>query len=283
MRTALLLLVTAFGGGVFAYEPIPARSYTKPTADGRHLLVMIVPKGVRNIPNDELRAKYGQSGLYPIDAPTRPRWTCDWYVQYESGVVASNDGEYAVRVPDRKRNWRQIVDSKYRIPPRPPGVANLAAAIVYRNGQLHRTVTLGELFDCSMFTNADCDGGPECSIDRYSDSTGRVTIRTAAGGVVLKRTIDFRTGDIFLPGIGEPSAADTLEPGNPAVRPPGDRPGELGPTSSRSRLPQVILTGLVVVIATTLAFLTLAFVLIRGQPGNTPLGPRAECPPSQVR
>lgn len=267
MRIPLAAFITFIGcGSLLAFEPVPARSYTKPTADGRHLLVMLVPRSIRDVPNDELRTKYGQSGFYPVDALKRPLWTCDWYVQFESGVMPTNDGEFVVRVPDRKRNWRQIVDGKYRVPPRPPGIEKLAAAIVYRNGQLHRTVALDELFDCSKFTNADCDGGPECALDRFSDSTNRVTIRTTANGVVMKRTIDFRTGEVFAVGAGDIS--DEAASNSFKVRPPTDPDGVTDRprlSTERSRLVRVILAGVVVVIATTLAFLTLAFVLIRGQ------------------
>ena len=268
MRSRICTLLLFFGcGPLLAFEPVPARSYTKATADGRHLLVMLVPRSIRGLPNDELRAKYGRSGLYPTNAPNHPRWTCDWYVQYESGVMPTNDGEFVVRVPDRKRNWRQVVDGKYRVPPRPPGVEKLAAVIVYRNGQLQRTVALDELFDCPKFTNADCDGGPECAIDRFSDTAHRVTIRTTANGEVMKRTIDFHTGEIFPVGSGEIS--DVAASNSFKLRPPTDPDGDADRSHSqpvRSRSTRIILAGVVVVIAGTLAFLTLAFVLIRGQP-----------------
>ena len=280
MRFSLASVLTLHVCGVLiAFEPVPARSYTKPTADGRHALVMLVPRSIRDVPNDELRARYGQPGFYRTDDPKRPVWICDWYVQYESGVVTTNDGEFVVRVPDRKRNWRQIVDGRYRVPPRPPGVEKWAAAVVYRNGQLQRTVALGELFDCSKFTASDCDGGPECGIDRFSEATKRVTIRTTAGGVVMKRTMNFQTGEIAPVGADD-LASDSDTPSAQLKRPAptGSETSHDRPRAERRRWVQVVLAGVVVVTAGTVAFLTLAFVLIRGQPVTT-----ANLPPPMAR
>ncbi len=261
----LALAFITFTSTAFGYEPPVARSYAKPTADGRHVLVMLVPKSIRNVPDDDLRKKYGKSGLYPADDPAHPVWTCDWYAQFEASVGVSNDGVYAVRVVERKRNWRQITDPKYRVPPRPPGVDEWPAVVVHKNGEPARTFALRELFDCDRFTPADCDGGPECSITAFLDAGGRVTVRTTAGGAEQKRTLDFRTGEVFPVGTGELAelreASDTED--RAKMRPRGERPlSAAGPERSVLR---VMAIGVGVVAACTAAFLALAAVLVRGQ------------------
>lgn len=265
MRTLTVLACIALSTPAPGYEPPVARSYTKPTADGRHLLVMLVPKSIRPGPDDDLQKRYGKSGLYPADDPARPLWACDWYAQYENSVAASNDGVYAVRVIERKRNWRQITDPKYRVPPRPPGVGEWAAVVVHKNGEPARTFALRELFDCDRFTPADCDGGPECSLTAFLDAAGRVTVRTTAGGVEQKRTLDFRTGEVFPVGTGEVAGQGESADGNDRakMRPPGDRPlPKAEPERSALR---VMAIGVGVVAACTAAFLALAAVLVRGQ------------------
>jgi hypothetical protein len=248
------------GTAVFALETMPARSYTKLTADGRHRLVMIVPKAVRDHSQDPVRAEFDRSGLYPLNSH-QPCWTCEWFAHYESGVITANDGEFVVRVPDRKRNWRQYTGGPIRIPPRPPGIEQLAAIIVYQNGVRTRTYRLAELFDCTRFTALDCDGGPECTIERFSNATGRVTIRTTADGTMMKRTLDYRTGEIFPHNT--PDA-----PEDPAVVLAAvvEQPEVVQPNLVRThRTARLILMGIVVVAGSTLAFLTLGFILIRGQ------------------
>lgn len=264
MRYALgMTLAVTVGAVGFAYEAIPARSFTKPTGDGKHLFVMIVPKAVRDIPNDDLRAKYGKSGLYPKDDPTAPVWACEWYTQYESAVAVSNDAAFVVRVPDRKINWQQRAGGSYRIPKRPPGVEGLAAVTVYQSGKPLRTFTLRELFDCSQFTDADCDGGPVCEIDSFRDAAGRVTIRTVSGGKPQTRTIHFRTGEILPVGTSDlpPEVTDPA-----GKRPPPteatDRPA---PAEPKRQWAHVALIGVIVVVGCSTAFAALAVTLVRGQ------------------
>jgi hypothetical protein len=257
--TPVFFLVALSAGFVAAFEPPVARSYTKPTADGKHLLVMLVPADVRVVPADDLRKKYGKSGLYTAGDPTKPRWTADWYVQFDTGVQPSNDGAFAVRVPDRRRNWRQVADPKYRVPPKPAGFADWAAVIVYKDGQPLRTHPLKELFDCSKFTDAECDGGPVCEIEAFADAAGLVAVRTTVGGVTLSRIVNFRTGEVMPAGF--------VIPTEPGEKPPSDAtppPADELPTASRSWV-RVAAIGAGVVGLCATAFVALAVALLRGQ------------------
>lgn len=267
MRLVLGGIAVLLAGGLAGgFDPPPARSYTKPTPDGRHVLVMLVPKAVRDGADDDLRKKYGQAGLYVAGDPTRPRWTGDWYVQFDSGVQPSNDAVFAVRVPDRRRNWRQITGPKYRVPAKPAGFPDWAALIVYQNGEPARTHRLKDLFDCSAFTDADCDGGPVCEIDAFADAAGLVTVRTTAGGVTLRRTVHFRTGEVLPAGTAVPNeSAGTGEALECRV---GEDERTVPSVPERSWV-RVTLIGAGVVGTGTAAFLALAVALLRGQRGQT--------------
>ncbi|HEX8597124.1 MAG TPA: hypothetical protein VF952_01245 [Chloroflexia bacterium] len=102
LLAALLALASLFfAGAAWADSPAPAHDYTVVTEDGQYILVMIADnaKGAYNqrgypMPDETIRAKYSQAGLYKNDGSTTPVWTIDWY---SFGVELSSDGQHLVQ------------------------------------------------------------------------------------------------------------------------------------------------------------------------------------------
>ncbi|HJZ56195.1 MAG TPA: hypothetical protein VKE74_14610 [Gemmataceae bacterium] len=88
----------------FADKSGPPTTYTKASADGQYIFVMISPNEVDaelKLYNDEaakkvraIRAMYTRSGLYKNDGSKEPLWTVDWYA---AGVLVPSDGVHLVR------------------------------------------------------------------------------------------------------------------------------------------------------------------------------------------
>jgi hypothetical protein len=230
-----LLLCTAPALG---YSAAPPHSFAKPTANGKFVLVMLhdwerpAEKG--------LNAKYGRSGLYPIDDPTKPVWTCDWRADWERNVFASDDGTFAVRVPDHDPGLRRWVLSYQKsIPEKPAGWEDGPVLFVYKDGKPSRTITLREAFGTSRFTDRDCFMGPIVAIESFADD--RAVITTEADERKRTAAVAFRTGEVNAGGGSG-----------------GRLSGESGSASGRNWV-RVLLVGLTVVTACAGAFAVLLF------------------------
>lgn len=254
MRVVLVLIAVVVTAPAFAYDAPPVQSFAKPTADGKHVLVMLHPfeRGV----GIGLNKKYARSGLYPVADPTTPVWTCDWSASDRSYVFASDDGIYAVRVPDSDPGLRRwLLSTERPIPPKPAGWEDAPALLVYRNGRPVRTLALRDVFDCSEFTDRDCFMGPVVRIEEFRDDAGRVTITAEADGRKQTATVSFRTGAV-TERTGTPRL-DVLEC-------PVTGPGESGWGWGRA-----MLIGLIVVGAGTAAFVGLAVLLVQSRRAGT--------------
>jgi hypothetical protein len=254
MRGVLVLSGVLIAAPAFAYEAVPVMSYAKPTANGKYVLVMLHPfEGARK----ELKEKYGRSGLYSADDPTKPIWTCDWAADREYKVFASNDGVFAVRTPDGDpgyRHWR-LMDEERPIPPKPAGWENTPALHIYKAGKLFRTLAVKDLFDTSRFTDRDCFMGPTVAIESFDDSTGRVVVSTEVKEQKVTATVAFRSGEVSERGGrgGSPSAVIGGD----------DPPGTGGESASDRNWGRGLLIGLAVVGVCAAAFVGAAVLLLR--------------------
>lgn len=248
MRRGLVLCGLLFASPAFAYDPVPVQSFAKPTANGKFVLVVLHPFG--GGAKKGLKEKYAQSGLYPADDPAKPIWTCDWKADRERNVFVSDDGVFAVRVPDGDpgmRTW--VLSYRKQIPPKPVGWEDTPALFIYKNGKLFHTLTLREMFNIFHFTDRDCYMGPVIEIDSFLDAGGHVTISTEANGNKQTATVAFRTGEVVeRSGGGGPFGLFTSSSGS---------------DSAGRSWGRVILLGLIVVGVCTAAFIGAAVFLIR--------------------
>jgi hypothetical protein len=216
MRAAYVLAGVMFANPAFAYDAAPAHSFTKPTVGGKYVLVMLLP---HERPAEKgLKEKYGRSGLYPLADPTKPAWNCEWTAEWDRNVFASDDGAFAVRIPDGEpglRHW--LLMSERPVPPRPAGWEDAPALFIYQNGKPFRTLALKDVFDTSQFTDRDCFMGPVVTIDSFQDSGGRVIISAEADGRKQTATVAFRTGEVVergrAPGVIERNLGGSLRSG----------------------------------------------------------------------
>jgi hypothetical protein len=139
-------------------------------------------------------------------------------------------------------------------------VENWAAVLIYKNGEPFRTLTLKALFDCSRFTDADCDGGPVCEIDGFFDDAGRVGVRTTAGGERLLTAVQFRSGEVTTDSAAAPPLESRVGGDSGVDGVPSPNVAEMSPSWGR-----VAGIGAAVVGACSAVFLTLAVVLVRTQ------------------
>ncbi len=202
MRGALVLGGLLFGtASALGYSEAPPHSFAKPSANGKFVLVML-----HNFerPSDKgLREKYGKSGLYPVGDPTKPLWTCDRSARSERDVFVSDDGAFAVRVPDGNPGLRRwVLSYEKEIPEKRAGWEDAPALHIYKDGKPFRTVTLREAFGTSRFSDRDCFMGPIVAIDSFDDAGGRVVISTEADERKLTATVGFRTGDVSADSAG---------------------------------------------------------------------------------
>jgi len=84
---------------VEATPPSPTSDYVIETANGKYVLVLLVPDalGEPDVPSPELRAKYPRSGLYTQSGSLV--WTIDWYLPPggEGELIALlDDGEHLI-------------------------------------------------------------------------------------------------------------------------------------------------------------------------------------------
>lgn len=256
MRGILIVMGMLLSGSVFAYDAPPPHSFTKPAASGKYVLVMLQSHGG---PRDqELRAKYGRSGLYPVNDPTKPVWTCDWVADWDRNVFVSDDGVFALRVQDLDpglRRWLLGVDAD-RIPPKKAGWEDAPALMVYQNGKPLHTFAIREVFDKSQFTDRDCYQGPIVVVDSFQDAEGRVTISTEAGGKKRITTVAFRTGEVV---------EKKSQGGGWFSIPVLNGEGETESAGGLLEWVRVLLIGLVVVGVGALTLVGLAVVLVRRQ------------------
>jgi hypothetical protein len=251
VRGSLVLGGFLVAAPALAYTAPPVTSFAKPTGDGRHVLVMLhTGPGGRGT---DLNARYARSGLYPADDPTTPRWVCNWTSARERGVFASDDGVYAVRVPDGDPGLRRwLLQSEALIPARAANWDEATAMFIYKNGRLERTLSLKDVFDTRRFTDRDCYQGPVVTIESFRDAAGRVTLATEAGGTTLTATVDFRTG------VTNNRSGSVV----PALDGVAFCPSTGEPPSGRSWW-WPVLAGLTVVGAGTAVFVVLAALLAR--------------------
>ena len=196
MRGLLILCGMFLAVPAFGYSSVPPHSFAKPTPGGKYVLVML--HSLERPAEKGLKEQYGRSGLYPVADPTKPAWTCDWRADWERNVFVSDDGVFAVRVPDGEpglRSW--LLQNDRLVDPRKPGWEDGPALIVYQNGQLFRTLALRDVFDTSRFTERDCFMGPIITIDSFDDAAGRVTISAQANGQKQTTIVAFRTGEVI--------------------------------------------------------------------------------------
>jgi hypothetical protein len=246
-----LALAVAFAPLAFGYSAPAPHSFAKPTAGGKFVLVMLQPQGGAG--DKQLKEKYGRSGLYPSGESTKSTWVCDWRADWERSVFASDDGAFALRVPDGDPGLRRwVLSYEKSIPAKQAGWEDAPVLFVYKNGQQFRTLALKDVFDPSRFTNRDCFMGPIITIDSFDDATGHVVISTEAGGRKRTATVAFRTGEVVeRDSSGGVSLA--LFDGGDITGPAGRRWGRFA------------LLGGVVVGTLTAAFVVAAVLLIRNQ------------------
>lgn len=204
------LLGLAVGQLAFGYSAAPPQSFAKATADGKHMLVMLRPKPAGDLRTPNLvESKFDRSGLYPIkppgdNTPAEPVWTCDWSADWERNVLVANDAAHVVRVPDVEtglRHWLLNTEgTRANIPPKPADLATRSAVFLYKDGKPFKTVTFGEVFDCSAFTAADCFMGPVVVLEQLDDAGGRVHLHAESERGSQYAAIDFRTGQVTQPG-----------------------------------------------------------------------------------
>lgn len=176
---------------------VPPYSYVKVTPDGRHIFVMIAPNEQLGRFNQEtqdsiraIRARYTQSGIYPNDGSTTPRWTVDWY---SHGVQLASDGIHLVR----PGAWTSSTNGE--------------AFALFANGKLVRSYRIADLVD-ARFMLGRTGGGRVVWLDgssiddvasHYIVSTrdGNSFVFNLATGEVVS---EFRRGRIVLwmTGIG---------------------------------------------------------------------------------
>jgi len=213
MRGFLVFAGVLLTAPAFGESPPEVRSFAKPTPGGKYVLVMLEKRAgwEKETEKTALEQKYARSGLYPKDDPTKPLWPCEWHANWAWNVFASDDGIYAVRVPDtrdvsRYFNWMLRKYDK-PISPKRAGWENEPALLISKNGQLFRTLAFKDVFVCSRFTDRDCSMGPIVTIDGFLDDAGHVSISTRANGNKQTATIAFRTGEVVRPTGSEESAA----------------------------------------------------------------------------
>lgn len=171
----------------------------------------------------------------------------------ERNVFASDDGTFAVRVPDLDPGLRSWVLSYQKdIPPKAAGWDDAPALFVYRYGKPLRTLALKDVFDTSRFTDRDCFLGPVVTIDSFQEAEGRVTVSTEAGGKKHTAALAFRTGEVVERSGGSDLWGFSL-PGGEGWSPEGS--GWLHP----------LLIGAAVVGVCAVAFAGLAVWLVRRQ------------------
>ena len=91
LLAGLVLLASAFA--VFADSDASPRDYSAPTADGRHILVVLAPDDAFPERNEELRRKYARSGLYRAGERGALVWELP---SYSPWIRVANDGRFAV-------------------------------------------------------------------------------------------------------------------------------------------------------------------------------------------
>lgn len=254
MRTVSVVAMVLLAAPVFAYDAAPLQSYAKPVADGKFVLVMLRPG--KNDFKPELRAKYGKSGLYPADDPTKPLWTCDWCADYDHNVVVTADGEWVVRVADVEQGLRHwLLSIEGRPIPKPGDVwQDRPVVMIYHKGQLVRTLAVKDLFDTGRFTDRDLFMGPVVKIDAFEADTGRVWVSAPlADGTRQSAVVDSRTGGVSDKHNGGLFDGDLLKCGND------------GPSDGWGRWVWVGLIGTGVVGAGAATVVGLTVVLIRRQ------------------
>lgn len=248
MRGVLVLSAFLFATPSLAFEPPILTSFAKPTSGGKYVLVML--HGHERPAEKGLKDKYGRSGLYPANDPTKPVWTCEWRTLWEANVFASDDGLFAVRVPDGDpgfRGWKLMNDEP--VPRKATAWDDAPALFIYKNGQPFRTLALKDVFDCSQFTDRDCFLGPVVSIEAFRDAEGRVVITSVANEQKQTATIAFRTGEVIERGRSGGNASATVT---------SDAEGE---PVSELRWSRVILVGLAVVGVSTAVLVGLVLAL----------------------
>jgi hypothetical protein len=250
MRGVLVLTGLLLSCPAFAYESVPVMSFAKPTANGKYVLVMLHP--FDGAGGKGLREKYGGSGLFAAGGPKKMVWACDWKADREYNVFVSDDGVFALRVPDGEpglRHWHLMNDKP--VPARAAGWEDAPALFIYKDGKPFKTLALRDVFDCSRFTDRDYYMGPVIVVDSFLDELGRVSVSSEAGGRKQTATVAFRTGAVLEPGRAEAGA-----PGAPTT---GGGRGE--PNSGRGRV-RGFLIGLGVS-GCLAAFVGVAVLLIR--------------------
>jgi len=254
MRSASVVAVVLLAVPAFAYDAPPLQSYSKPVADGKFVLVMLRPG--KNDFKPDLRAKYGKSGLYPADDPTKPLWTCDWCADYHQNVVVTADGEWAVRVADTEtglRHW--LLGIEGRAVPKPGDVwQDRPAVMIYRKGQLVHTLAVKDVFDPGRFTDRDLFMGPVMQIDAFEADTGRVWVSTPlADGTRQSAIVDTRNG-----AVSDKHNGGWFDDGTPKC-------GNNGPSDGWDRWVWVGLIGTGVVGIGAAAVIGLTVLLVRMQ------------------
>jgi len=191
MRRIILSAILVLLGSALAlaYTEPRSKSYSKPTADGRFLLVMLLPDQEDKYASDEekaLRKKYVRSGLYPKDDPTAPLWTVNWYGRT---VHASTNGIHAVHINDVRGIW--LGGDRREALAR---VAAMHALTVYEKGQPVRQFTVRELYDLDRFTDDQLNTWFGWYADHDADDTAEtIRIRARSGETVA---INYRTGEV---------------------------------------------------------------------------------------
>jgi hypothetical protein len=254
MRGALVLVGVLWSSVAFGYDAVPVMSFAKPTADGKYVLVMLHPGDFAR--SQELKEKYSRSGLYPVDDPTKPVWLCDWKAEREWNVFVSDDGVYAVRVPDGEPGLRRwLLKQEKPVPPRAAGWEDAPAVFIYKDGKPFRTLALRDVFDSRPFTDRDCFMGPVVTIDTFRDADGRISVSSEADGRKQTVPVAFRTGEVVDRGVVGAAGA-----------PAGGEPAAAGSATPEGRSwSRFILIGLVVVGVCSALFAGIAVLVVRFQ------------------
>jgi hypothetical protein len=193
MRSLLsaLAVLVMYCSAVLAYTEAPAQSFTKPTADGRFVFVMLTPDfDAQHATAEEkaLRRKYPTGGLYANDGTGRRLWAVDWY---GDNVHPVSDGAHVARVHDIRGYWLGGESRREQL----ARVDRFEALALYDEGRLVRSYTLGELIDTSRFTDGQ--------LNTWFRWLHKAELDEAAGTVVIEAitgervAVDYRSGEVI--------------------------------------------------------------------------------------
>jgi hypothetical protein len=196
--TVAVLAASLHASRAAADTEAPPTTYTKTTANGRYVFVMIAPIPVEEevrcdqksgYRGREIRNKYERSGLYRNDESRALVWTVDWYAQ---SVEVSSDGTHIIRLGP----W--------------PTSTSQEAVSFFANGTLLRTYRIRELVSIPWALPRTVSHFRWQKTIQFDDSALTFTVTTLDGN---RFVFDVRSGSLLSarrPALWAVSAAACL-------------------------------------------------------------------------